>query len=205
MYSAFALLALAFTGIASALPTIQKRDPPTSPGCVGLGGGAFDNISSFTLAAYNKTLPNANSTGAPLVLGQAGAIVGASFKVLSTYASYPYDDYPGLTMVNGGIVRGDSLVGTNITAGRFPGFILTGIDLPPPAQIYCGLASTSAHGGGTGFPKLAAFGDTESWSLCPNGNGPFKQVNVVYKATPDNFGSYIYDQCYAVDLQIIEN
>lgn len=125
-------------------------------------------------------------------------------------------------MVNGGIVRGDSLVGTNITAGRFPGFILTGIDLPPPAQIYCGLvsefcfmedkethhvlqASTSAHGGGTGFPKLAAFGDTESWSLCPNGNGPFKQVNVVYKATPDNFGSYIYDQCYAVDLQIIEN
>jgi hypothetical protein len=37
----------------------------------------------FTLSAYNLTLPNANSTGAPLVLGQAGAISGAQLHVTS--------------------------------------------------------------------------------------------------------------------------
>jgi len=38
---------------------------------------------NFTLVALNNTLPNANSTGAPLVLGQAGATGGAYLYVTS--------------------------------------------------------------------------------------------------------------------------
>lgn len=34
-----------------------------------------DLACNFTLAAVNLTLPNANSTGAPLVLGQAGELI----------------------------------------------------------------------------------------------------------------------------------
>lgn len=83
MYSIFALLPVAFLGVVTALPALQVRDPPTGSWCNGLGGGAFDVINSFTLAAYNKTLPNANSTGAPLVLSQAGTVTGAQFRVLS--------------------------------------------------------------------------------------------------------------------------
>ncbi|KAJ3484818.1 hypothetical protein NLJ89_g11952 [Agrocybe chaxingu] len=58
---------------------------------------------NFTLAAVNVTLPNANRTGAPLVLGQNGASTGISFYVTSTYASFPYNDYPTLAMRDGGL------------------------------------------------------------------------------------------------------
>ncbi|KAF8906692.1 hypothetical protein CPB85DRAFT_870014 [Mucidula mucida] len=54
----------------------------------------------FTLAAHNKTLPNANSTGAPLVLGWGGA---STFEITSTYASYPYNEYPSLSILNGSL------------------------------------------------------------------------------------------------------
>lgn len=128
-------------------------------------------------------------------------------------------------MVNGGITHGNTVVNAAFPAGQFPVFIEATRYLPPPAQIYCGLVSnclsvsiirsrhkgahkmiqagTSAQGG-TGLPKLAVYSDTDSWSLCPTGAGPSAQVNVVYRATPNNGGVYIYDQCYAVDLQIIE-
>ena len=38
---------------------------------------------NFTLAAFNLTLPNTNTTGAPLVLGQDGVVTGAAFEVTS--------------------------------------------------------------------------------------------------------------------------
>lgn len=77
---ALSLLTLAFAASAAFAVPAMKR---TSPSCTNLGGGAFDNAKTFTLAAYNTSLPNANTTGVPLVLGQAGAISGVSFKVLS--------------------------------------------------------------------------------------------------------------------------
>ena len=77
-------LAFAATAAAVALPA-AKRD--LAPSCNLLGGGAFDTAQNFTLAAWNTTLPNANNTGVPLVLGQAGAISGAEFKVLSVRLS----------------------------------------------------------------------------------------------------------------------
>ena len=66
----FALASLfAFFAITtSATPTLRVRQQGAS--CVGLADGSTDSPSyNFTLAAVNTTLPNANSTGAPLVLG----------------------------------------------------------------------------------------------------------------------------------------
>ena len=78
---AFSLLTVAFAAVASALPAAKRSAP--GPWCNNLGGGAFDNVANFTVAAYNTTGTNTNTTGAPLVLGQAGAIDGASLKVFS--------------------------------------------------------------------------------------------------------------------------
>lgn len=79
----FALLPLALGVLASPVPSQNTHQIAPGPWCDGLGGGAFDVAYNFTLAAYNATLPNANSIGVPLVVGQAGAIDGAEFKVLS--------------------------------------------------------------------------------------------------------------------------
>ena len=81
---AFGLLTFAFAATASvsvAFPAVKRA--ASGPWCNNLGIGAFDNQKNFTLTAYNTTLPNANTTGAPLVLGQAGAITGEELKVLS--------------------------------------------------------------------------------------------------------------------------
>ena len=75
------LLTLALGAASSALAAPAKRS--LAPSCANLGGGAFDTADNFTFAAYYTDGPNANTTGVPLVLGQAGAIDGASFKVLS--------------------------------------------------------------------------------------------------------------------------
>lgn len=80
MFNVLSLLTLAFAATSAlAVPTSKL----TSSACDGLGRGAFDNVATFTLAAWNSTLPNANSTGVPLVFGSAGAISGASFHVIS--------------------------------------------------------------------------------------------------------------------------
>lgn len=77
----FILTATFLATVASCIasPTVRQVAAP----CDGLGGGGFDNASNFTVAAFNRTQPNANNTGAPLVLGQAGAILGAEFEVFS--------------------------------------------------------------------------------------------------------------------------
>ena len=74
------LLAVAGTSLAS--PTPKARQSLGS-WCDGLGGGAFDVANNFTLAALYRDLPNANDTGVPIVVGQAGAVDGEEFKVLS--------------------------------------------------------------------------------------------------------------------------
>ena len=76
------LLTLAL-GAVSAVVAAPASKRAMAPSCNGLGGGVFDTADNFTLAAYFTNGNNANDTGLPLVLGQAGAISGASFKVLS--------------------------------------------------------------------------------------------------------------------------
>lgn len=92
MFTVFLLL-VAAAAAALALPTGQLDARATSPWCSGLGPGAFDSAENFTLAAYNTTLPNANATGAPLVLGQAGAVDGAEFEVLSVRGHPCYAEF----------------------------------------------------------------------------------------------------------------
>ncbi|TCD71103.1 hypothetical protein EIP91_000197 [Steccherinum ochraceum] len=180
-----------------------ERVPAIAPGnaCDGFGAGAFDTAYNFTLSAFNSTL---DLKGEQLVLGQAGAIDGASFAVLSTFKSYHYDDFPSLSLLQGGLKPDGDRPGSagEVADGTEPGFIIE--DNPPaPAPIYCGLASTSAHGGGTGNPQLAVNHDADSFSLCRTGTEATAQVNVVYKPTPDNFDKYIYDSCYPVKLEMV--
>lgn len=89
MFTPTQLLTLLLSSVTfvSAAP-VEKR-LTTAPWCQNLGGGAFDQVTNFTLAAYYTGRSNANSTGIPLVLGQAGAIDGAEFKILSVSSS-PY-------------------------------------------------------------------------------------------------------------------
>ena len=155
-------LLLGSLALVSAAPS-AKRAP--GPWCDGLGAGAFDVVPKFTLAAYFVDEPNANTTGVPLVLGAGGAIPGASFRILSvrcalsltlyildtdnfihkTFATFPSNDFPSLSMDAGGIFA-HSADGTNTATngnvfdGTLPGFILT---FPPtqPPQIYCAVVS----------------------------------------------------------------
>ncbi|KAH9946590.1 hypothetical protein B0H21DRAFT_742874 [Amylocystis lapponica] len=131
-----ALASLALAAPALALPTRES----TGAWCAGLGAGAFDTASNFTLAAHNTTAP---APGAALVLGQAGAIAGAQFGVLSTYASYPYDAWPTFALAAGALlpVPADASAvpasDVPVSAGAQPGWIITSRDPPAPAQIYC--------------------------------------------------------------------
>jgi len=209
----FAQLAAATAALASPLSNINhviprglnaQRVPAIAPGtsCEGLGAGAFDTAYNFSVSAFNSSF---DLVGTPLVLGQAGATTGAEFKVFSTYESYPYNDFPTISMAQGGLtVDGeDSGAGVEVQDGDEPTFVITNLNTPAPAQVYCGLASTSAHGGGTGNPELAVNHDADSFALCRTGDSPIAQVNVVYKPTPNNTGSYIYDSCYPVKLQMV--
>ncbi|KAH8105391.1 hypothetical protein BXZ70DRAFT_1004894 [Cristinia sonorae] len=202
----FKLLAAATAAFAiPASPRLNAALVPQAvpgPWCKNFGGGGFDVAFNFSLSAFNSTL---DLEGEPLVFGQAGAVDGAEFKVFSTFASFPFNDFPTLSL-NQGILKPDgdvSASNSGVADGTEPTFVFTTLDLPPPAQIWCGVASTSAHGGGTGNPQLAVNGDVDSFSLCRTGDQPTAQVNVVYKATADNFGAYIFDSCFPVKLEMV--
>jgi hypothetical protein len=158
MFTALVLAPLAIAATSLAIPT--ARQLPSGP-CAHFAGG-FDTASNFTLAALNRTLPNANSTGAPLVLGQAGAIDGAEFEVLSvilsnfnendkrlmsrrqTWASFPFNQWPSLSLLDGGLTGNMDppsgavkTVSTGASNGSEVSFVTTSLDPPSPAPVYC--------------------------------------------------------------------
>jgi len=156
---------------------------------------------NFTLAALNLTLPNSNSTGAPLVLGQDGAISGAEFEVTSTYASYPYNDWPALALVNTSIraFHADGSWDTNATqttSGGFLGWLTTSQSAPDAATGY------TAVGSQLEALTLAYNGQSGLWSLCP---AQFGQTNVVFNVSADSSDELGIDpaKCYAVSLNIL--
>ncbi|KAI0643247.1 hypothetical protein C8Q79DRAFT_1002500 [Trametes meyenii] len=171
------------------------------PWCDGLGGGAFDGVHNFTLAAWNTSLPNANNTGAPLVLATAGAIPGAELRQLATYASFPFDDYPTFSLVNGTLIpQGGSTPAqaTIVQDGSSLGFLQTVSAEPTKgSQIYCAVADLDPAGHGTGHPFLAVNGDTDSFSLCQTG----AQNVVFYKPAAE--GREDFASCYPVKVQLI--
>ncbi|OBZ72803.1 hypothetical protein A0H81_06940 [Grifola frondosa] len=203
MHAPLSLLVLALAGTSLALPAPPRRREPGA-WCNNLGGGAFDIAYNFTLAAYNSTGTNTNSTGVPLVLGQAGATTGEEIKALSTYASFPYNDFPNLSLLEGALIPNGQATASdaNVTAGEPPNFVVTNLNPPAPAQIYCAIADTDPAGGGTGYPILAVHGDPDSFSLCATGTSPRAQNNVVYKASANALG-YDFSSCYPVRLQLV--
>ncbi|KZT01926.1 uncharacterized protein LAESUDRAFT_730840 [Laetiporus sulphureus 93-53] len=201
------LLSLAsIVSFVRALPAGHLTAQDTPVWCAGFGPGAFDTGYNFTLAAVNVTLPNANSTGAPLVLGQNGAADGAEFEVLSTYASYPYNDFPTLSLLAGSLIpnsaSGIASVDSDVSSGDELAFVTSSSGLSSPAQIYCAIADTDPTEGSP-YPVLAVNGDTEGFALCMNGDGPYAQNNVVWQPTDDNGGEYLYDTCYNVTIQLL--
>jgi len=213
MLGLLSLLPLACATAVAASPVsrslLHARQHQPGPWCDGLGAGIFDIAPNITLAAFNTTLPNANDTGAPLVMGQAGAVDGAEFKILSTWASFPFNDFPTMSLNNGTLLPNSpdgpiSVSDSNVTVAAEPLWVLTTFDLPTPAQIYCGVADTDPAGGGTGFPLLAVHGDTDHFSLCSAGDFPLAQTNVVWRASAINDGSYNFTSCYPVHIQIVE-
>ncbi|KAI0933310.1 hypothetical protein AcV7_004817 [Taiwanofungus camphoratus] len=192
----------------SAMPTLSTHQ---SGPCTGLGQDAYDTASDFTLTAYNLTLPNANTTGAPLVLGSgpAGTSGQASVAVLVTYASYSRNDWPGPNMTlasgaltpapEGGLVASN----TNVTAGDAVSFIVTDPQFSSPGpQIYCAVPQTDESD--LEWVALAVNGDTQDFSLCTTVDGS-AQDNVIYHATVDNGGQYDYDSCYSIRVQLVGN
>ncbi|CAA7270341.1 unnamed protein product [Cyclocybe aegerita] len=160
---------------------------------------------NFTLAAVNVTLPNANRTGAPLVLGQNGASSGISFYVTSTYASFPYNDYPTLAMRDGGL-RAYTSSGrwitnaTEVRSGGTLGWVTTTIYAAPAPKVYSAVRVPAYK-----HHLLAAHGFHNLWSLCPF-HGTYPQTNVVFNVSeaienpPPTFDP---TKCYPVRINII--
>ncbi|KAJ3017123.1 hypothetical protein NUW54_g659 [Trametes sanguinea] len=73
------MLALGAIAVALMVATSTMANPTAQasshPACNGLGPGAMDTTGNFTLGAINTTLPNANTTGAPIVVVIAGAYI----------------------------------------------------------------------------------------------------------------------------------
>lgn len=111
--------------------------------------------------------------------------------VLSTWVSYPYNDVP---LQDGGSPRL-----TRLARIAEAGLAILGV--APPYQVYCAVMNDDPAQGR--YPLLPVNGDTDSLSLCPSGSYAGEQVNVIYQATADNYGAYLYDECVSVKLHIV--
>ncbi|KAJ3982248.1 hypothetical protein F5890DRAFT_396185 [Lentinula detonsa] len=162
--------------------------------------------NNFTLAALNNTLSNANFTGAPLVLGSAGAIDGESFYVSSTYYSYPYDEYPSLGLVNGNLRAFDGGGNWHTNASvPFLGYEAlswaTSTLYSDPAPTAFSAATIPA----SVYPVLAVNGVYDMWYLCPS-DERLGQDSVYYNTTfiGSSKGSLSTRiSCYSVTLNMV--
>ncbi|KAJ7176990.1 hypothetical protein C8R46DRAFT_1246234 [Mycena filopes] len=171
----------------------------------------------FTLAAHNVTLPNANSTGVPLVLAPLPGTIadGASYEITSTYSnSYPNGNpYPTLSLTNSSLraYRASGAWLTNATAppttpGGGPLLWYTSVLFDREAagvfEAHTGAASTTPNStfkdaGGKSLPRLAAYGAAHLWSLCPT-PGPQTQTSEVFFNV-----SRERDECWKVTLHLV--
>ncbi|KAI0739462.1 hypothetical protein C8Q80DRAFT_1274523 [Daedaleopsis nitida] len=189
---------------AFALPatdTTSMKRADLGPWCNGLGIGAIGDQADFKLTAYNTTGgPNVNATGAPLVLAPSPSYPnGLSVYALSTYATYPHDDYPTMSIVNGRLFPKGRYpaAGAGVATGEEVEFVagpFTRAAYYP--QQYCVVAETSSHAQ-SHENLLAVNGDVAGFSLCALGS----QYHVVYKPTSGK--KYDLQSCYSIFLQVI--
>jgi len=206
------VLSLALTAFAAPRPlgahsSLEKRSSTT---CGGLNGiaGFFDTTFNFTLTALNDTLPNANQSGSPLVLGPIGESGGVHLEALSTFASVPLNDWPNLSLINGTLIANMQVPGeaplptvaTQVVGGDTILFSTTNKPIAPN-PVFCAIADTDPEGGSP-FPSLAVGTDADSFSLCliPGST----QNNIIYKASATNDGTYDFSTCYSVNVLIHE-
>ncbi|KIY47722.1 hypothetical protein FISHEDRAFT_44837 [Fistulina hepatica ATCC 64428] len=160
---------------------------------------------NFTLAATNLTLPNANSTGAPLVLGTDGASTGLEYYTTSTWYTYPYDDYPTLGLLDGELQaftkEGEWITNaTSLTSGSAMLWMTSRLFSVPLFSEYSAVGNDSASVNNITYYSLAVFNHTDLWSLCPDG-GVGGQTIVVYNVSAAKSGEFT--DCYDVNLNIV--
>ncbi|KAF8638633.1 hypothetical protein AX17_002058 [Amanita inopinata Kibby_2008] len=162
---------------------------------------------NFTLSAWNTTLPNANSTGVPLVLGQNGASAGLSFQVTATFASYPYNDFPILGLVDGSLraYRASGFWMTNATAvhsgGSF-GWVSSTFYSRPATRDFTVVRAPAYQ-----YPVLAVNGREDLWSLCPF-RGFRGQTEVLFNVSADGMMPHTIlgfdpEECYETRIHVI--
>ncbi|TFK46197.1 hypothetical protein OE88DRAFT_1042751 [Heliocybe sulcata] len=154
------------------------------------GNCYLTGFHTFTLAAINTTLPNANITGAPLTLAESAH--GAQDFYLVTVATYPVTTSPNTSLaITNGSITAQSTALTSATPGSFLQFTANAPVDPVPG--FCGILVP-----GNGYPLLAINGRTDLFSICSDGQ--FDAV--VYNATE---GSAAYDvgTCYGVTLNMV--
>ncbi|KAI0919745.1 hypothetical protein AcV5_001723 [Taiwanofungus camphoratus] len=202
LFSAFLSLVLL-----PAFPPLAAQNASSYGPCsgLGLGEGAFDSSPyNITLTAVNLTLPNDNSTGAPLVLGhEARTSPAAGIATLATYLSVQSNYWPSLTLLNGTLVGNPSGAEYNTSATDFaisPGeevsFVVATSGVTAfPAPIYCAIVHSPDD------QVLAINGDPGNFSLCTSGSGSQAQNNLVWQPT-SNQSTYYYDSCYPVRVQL---
>ncbi|KAI5892421.1 uncharacterized protein SCHCODRAFT_02626135 [Schizophyllum commune H4-8] len=163
---------------------------------------------NFTLSALNITLPNANDTGVPLVLGYEAYIIGGVIYFESTAASSPDGaggDVP-LGLVNGALraYGRDGSWSTNasaITSGSAMGWFSSTWRGSPETNQFTALHAPRRH---HKYATLAVHGQEYLWSLCPTGNNGGKN-EVFYNissAAPES-ETVVPEDCYKVTLQIV--
>jgi len=211
-------LALALLPVISTvlgLPTLGSRQS-SAPWCEGLGDGAFDTASNFTLVAYNGT---DDQVGEPLVVGIYWEISAVASGVLATASSVarattPYGPSPflGFNLTSGALLPLPAPgLGYDVYASDYEGeggsvafdYSTLSWQLDPPAQIYCAVADTDPTTG-TATAQLAIDQQLDLFSLCINNLG-YNQVvhNATAQRAPEN--DYDFDSCYPVTLTIVED
>ncbi|KIJ29060.1 hypothetical protein M422DRAFT_37091 [Sphaerobolus stellatus SS14] len=217
MFISFASIVFGFSLGALAAPSSLGGDSlaqRTSTTCGGLNGiaGFFDTTPNVTLSAWNRTLPNANDTGVPLVLvpiGETGGPNAVHLENLATFASVGINFWPTVALDQGTLIGNfmstpadggvpTFTVATQAAAGTALQFSSSSKSLPNN-PIFCAVASTSAEGGGPRGPALAIGTDTDHFSLCQS-QGPANLI--IYQASATNDGSYDFNTCYPVTVVI---
>ncbi|KAI5885546.1 uncharacterized protein SCHCODRAFT_01193880 [Schizophyllum commune H4-8] len=158
----------------------------------------------FTLAALNTTLPNANDTGVPLVLGDEYFLPGSALYITSTYASWPYKENNNSLGLVSGAMRGYDPEGAwTVNASLVvSGYAMTWLGSymgSPETDQFTAIHAARGHK----YASLAAHGQDALWSLCPTGNKDGKNEVFYNISSATSHSSVVVKDCYKVTLQII--
>ena len=123
-----------------------------------------------------------------------------------TWASYPYNDYPTLALVDSGLrayTREGSWItnATNVQSGGTLGWVTTRMYTQPAPKVYSAVKAPAYQ-----FDLLAAHGFADLWSLCPF-PGTYPQTNVVFNVTadvpPPPYLGFDPTLCYPIRIHIV--